>query len=458
MANFLRRPYFNNRLFPIHIGILTTFSLMPVWYRFKPSPGSFDALYATGFLIFWPMLWTIVWWLLLRLPGFAALRRDRIRCAWALALLLLVCWAFLSWSWAYTSTFRPEVTIGAALPFALTALFAIVVACAAPPSNHIISILVIGMVISGLIAGWQVAHQGSVNLEFLGEFNINPANSGVSIVQAGDVRWLRPYGLLPHPNILAGYLTIGLLSAATWIISDNQRTRWIGIGIFLFGLWILLLTFSRSAWIAFAAGGFALLPFISGRLRARQLRWTIAAAVTLVAVAGIAFFVLYRPFLAARTGEGDESVELRSISDRAVYTGMAYRAIGESPVLGVGMGNFPWRASYYLSFTDYDLRGQPVHQVFLSAWSELGIVGYALTALTLILGVEAALSAIRWGMSATDPETISDSIRQAAMLCAVIALMLVGLLDHYPWTLLHFQVAWWGLLAAAARKHEKSAY
>jgi len=459
VATQLRRINFADPLLPIHAGILVTFALVPVWSRFKPSPGPFDVHYSTGFLIFWPMLWTVVLWLLRGLPGFTLLRQDRTRRLWALVLLLLICWAFLSWSWAYTRTFRPQVTVGAALPFGLAALFAVVVACTAPPLRRIIAILVIGMFVSALIAGWQVARQGPVNLDFLGEFNINPARPGVSIVQAGGVRWLRPYGLLPHPNILAGYLVVGLLAATAWIFSDNRRTRWIGIAVFLFGLWILLLTFSRAAWIAFAAGGFALIPFVWGRLRARELRFTLATFTLLVIAVGGLFFALYRPFLAARTGEGDESIELRSISDRLVYSEMAYRAIGESPVLGVGMGNFPWRASYYLSLTDYDLRGQPVHQVFLSAWAELGVVGFILTTLALLLGVESALGAIRRDLSATNPynDMQSKTTVRAVLLCSVIALMVIGLLDHYPWTLLHFQAAWWGLLAAAGRPGDENA-
>jgi hypothetical protein len=450
MVNTLRRLQSTNPLLPIHAGILVTFALIPVWFRFKPSPGPFDALYSAGFLIFWPMVWTVAWWLILRLPGFANFRRDRLRCLWALALLLLVCWAFLSWSWAYTRSFRPEVTVGGALPLALTALFALVVACAAPRLRSILLVLVVGMVISSGIAGWQVARQGPVNLGFLGEFNINPDKSGVSVVQAGDVRWLRPYGLLPHPNILAGYLGIGLLCTVAGILSDQRRIRWMSIAAFLFGLWALLLTFSRSAWIGFAAGGFALLPYLWARLKLPKMRLTLAVFGISLIVVGMLLVVLYKPFLAARTGEGDESIELRSISDRVVYNEMAYRAIAYSPVLGVGINNFPWIASYYLSLTDFDLRGQPVHQVFLSAWSELGIVGYVLTAGALILGVEIALRTLR-------QDNNPDRLTQAALLCGVIVLMVIGLLDHYPWTLLHFQVAWWGLLAAAGKPPIKNA-
>jgi O-antigen ligase len=456
MQNFFHRTKLNYRLLPIHAGILVTFAIVPVWYRFKPAPGSFDALYSTGFLIFWPMLWTVVWWLLMGLPGFRALRQDRIRCLWSLTLLLLAVWAFMSWSWAYTHIFRPEVTIGAALPFALAALFAVVVACAAPPIRQIILVLVISMVVSSLIAGWQVARQGPVRLEFLGEFNINPAKSGISVVEADGIRWLRPYGLLPHPNILAGSLTVGLLAVVTWVLSNRSRWRWLGAMVFLMGLWALLLTFSRSAWIAFAAGGFALLPFVWERIRRHDLRLSLGVFILAVIAAGALFFALYRPFLAARV-EGDEGVELRSVSDRVIYNDMAYRAIGESPILGLGIGNFPWRASYYLSLTDFDLRGQPVHQIFLSVWSELGLVGYLLMTLTLILGVEGALRNLRLRRDPLTPEQETERIAHATLLVGVITLMLIGLLDHYPWTLLHFQLLWWGLLALAGKPLQTSA-
>jgi O-antigen ligase len=165
--------------------------------------------------------------------------------------------------------------------------------------------------------------------------------------------------------------------------------------------------------------------------------------------------VIYKPFLAARTGEGDESIELRSISDRVVYSEMAYRAIDRSPMLGVGINNFPWIASYYLTFTDYDLRGQPVHQVFLSAWSELGAIGYGMTVTALILGIEIALRSLR--QNPDDEPRQTDRLAQAAMLCGMITLMVIGLLDHYPWTLLHFQAAWWGLLGVAGRPLSKNA-
>ncbi len=439
VTTLMRLPTLNPRL-PLHMGIATAFALVPVWYRLPGSADSFSATYSAGFLLFWPMLWTVGWWLALGLPGFAALRRDPARRLWALALLLLALWAFLSATWSYTRAFRPEVTAGAALPLGVAALFAAAVACAGSP-RQIVTTLCAGLLWNAALAGLQVALQGPVGLRALGEFAIYPQQSGVSVVLAEGVRWLRPYGLLPHPNILAGFLVVGLLAALRLAFSPGRRAPGAGGGLLLAGLWALLLTFSRAAWIGLAAAGAAILPLL---WRARRPGWAVRAAALLglsLVAAGL-FAALYWPFLANRAGVGDDaSLELRSISDRAIFADFARQAISESPLIGVGIGNFPWKASRYLRFTAFDLRGQPVHQVYLSAWAELGLVGLGLLAVALGTGVEAALRARR-------------RIEQTLLLGAVIALAIIGLFDHYPWTLLQFQALWWGLLAAAGRPDE----
>jgi O-antigen ligase len=442
MRTALYRHYARYRLLPVHAGILAVFALIPVWYRFPGAPKPYTQLYSTGFLIFWAMLWTVGWWLLAGLPGFATLCRDGVRRWWAFALLLLALWSFFSITWGYTGSFhpmpRPDVAAGAALQFGLAVLFALVVACAAPPPRRIVAVLAAGLLWNSLLAFAQVALQHDVGLRFLGEFALDPSRSGVSIVQAEGVRWLRPYGLLPHPNVLGGFLAVGLLAALAWVL-DSRRGHWLmGLSLLLPGLWALLLTFSRSAWLGFAAGGVAALPLlIRGRLLRRALRGQTLITLGLVVVVGALFILSYSPFLLSRSGISEESVERRSLSDRSVYAAFAVMAINERPITGVGIGNFPWRASYYLQFTNFDLRGEPVHQVFLLAWAELGLAGFALTIAALIGGIEAALRR-------------EMDVARVALLAGALALTVAGLFDHYPWTLLQFQAAWWGLLAAAA--------
>jgi O-antigen ligase len=429
----------------IHTGILLTFFLIPVWYRLPQSP-IFARLYVTRFLIFLPMLWAIFWWLLLRLPGLRELLLSRSRTLWALALLALALWGFASQLWAFQRVDYPDVAQTAALQFGVSALFAVVVACAAPPPRGVAAVLVIALIPDAIITVLQAQTQGSLGLAVLGEFPFRLGQSGVSILESGALRWVRPYGLLPHPNLLAGALLLGLLAAASWLISARRVYRLAGIAAVALGWWALLLTFSRSAWGGLVIGVLAVAPFVRAQLRASGARLSVAVAVGVALAVGLAFAVSYQPLLAARAGEGEENVELRSVSDRLIFTQYALRSVSERPILGVGIGNFPWRMSYYLAETNYDLRGDNVHHVLLSVAAELGIVGLALLLLALLAGLVAAVKSLR----ACEPG--DDRAARLALFAAFIALFAIGFLDHYPWTLVHFQAAWWGSLALVFRR------
>jgi hypothetical protein len=246
----------------LRLCILLTFALIPVWYRLPETPPLLPSLYVSRFLILLPMLLSIVCWLVLRLPGFDQLRRDKMRAVWALLMLVLTLWVFASQLWAFQRIPHPEVGATSALQFGVVALFALVVACATPPRSQIVAVLVIGLAINALIGGLQVAAQGSAGLNALGEFVISIHQPGISVVQAGEVRWLRPYGLLPHPNMYAATLVLGLLGAVAWMLSGRRAIWLAGTGIALLGLWVIGLTFSRAAWGGLVAGALVMLPIV----------------------------------------------------------------------------------------------------------------------------------------------------------------------------------------------------
>src|SRR5690606_22415668 len=128
-------------------------------------------------------------------------------------------------------------------------------------------------------------------------------SAGVSIVQAEGVRRLRPYGLLPHPNMLAGFLTGGLLAAGAWVFSRRLVLWWLGTAVSLFGLWALGLTFSRAAWGGLLAGALVTLPLLWRARRRERDAWLLAGVTLgLALVIGLVFFFVHRPFLLARAG------------------------------------------------------------------------------------------------------------------------------------------------------------
>lgn len=430
------------RFLPTQLALLLTFALVPFWLRLPGAPPPFSADYVTGFLFFWPLAAAILVWVLSGLPGLGRFLQSGPRLLWLLALTLLVAWSAVSQSWGFIAAEYPGVAQNAALQMGLVGAFALAAACTAPP-RALIAVLIFSACWSGLLGALQVALQGPAGLQALGEFALDPARSGVSVVQAGDLRWLRPYGLTSHPNVLAGVFLAGMLACGAWLLAGARWQRLAGGAVLLALLWLLLLSFSRGAWVALAAAVVAVGPLLRHYWHRPGIRRRIGIVLLLAAVLGLAFVLMYRPLVAARAGAGTESLEMRSVADRVVFTTIAYVAIGERPLGGIGAGSFPWYSSYYIFYnTSYELTGNNVHHVLLLVTAELGLVGLALLLVLLASGIESALRAIH-----SDPEPAA----RIALLALVFALLAVGLVDHYPWTLPQFQALWLGSLAAALR-------
>ncbi len=422
IQTFLRRT--------LDFSILAVFFFVPWWLRPDWMP---RIVYQTGFLITLPLFVALVAWLLLGAPGLKAVFRD-IRRWWIVFLALLLGWAFLSTQWSN----YPGPTTSAAVQFGLVALFALVTVCAGPPARSVAVALAMGVIFQGVIVIAQVQLQQPVGLTDLGEFEIRPFNEGLSIVAAGRDHLMRPYGLTIHPNVIAGYFTVALLCLTGWLVDDRGLARWrravrlVVIGI---GLWALCVTFSRSAWGGLF-GGLILVAIAWQRRGSTKpaLRPTILLASAAVVLIGL-FGLSYSKYVLARAATGGDVTEERSISDRRLFIGIALQLAYEHPIAGVGIGAFPWESNDIINAGPYRgwLRGDNVHNVPLLVFSELGVVGFGLWLVTLAIGL------IGVWRKAIDPFA-------TGLAAGVAALLVIGLVDHYPWTVFHFALLTWGSL------------
>jgi O-antigen ligase len=154
-------------------------------------------------------------------------------------------------------------------------------------------------------------------------------------------------------------------------------------------------------------------------------------SVTLIGI----FCLTYGNFLWVRATISDETTELRSISDRFFFIRIAIQLIRDHPLVGTGIGTFPSESNDVINAGPYAgwIAGQNVHNMPLLVLSELGVVGFGLWLLILVQAFRAAWYSIH------DPFTIG-------LFAAVIAMLVISLLDHYFWSIFHTTLLLWASL------------
>ncbi len=316
-------------------------------------------------------------------------------------------------------------------------------------SLHGVGVAALGQVAMQAVIGvTEALRQHSIGLESLGEYTLDPAWKGVSVVVANDVRWLRAYGLTDHPNILGGCLALGLLLIVAWQISTRSRWSTVIGGVFALGAAGLLLTFSRSAWVALIGGSLtigALLIVTRQRLRAQ--RWLSLMIIGLIA--GLPFAWSQADYLGVRLNVNNSFVTVASedqaLGERNLLNGLARGLILDRP-LGVGLGAFP--IALHEREPNYPFNYQPPHQVLLEATAELGIIGGGLY-FGLMVGPWLALIVNRRRLIAS-PALIG-------LAGVLLAVTVIGLFDYYTWLSgpgrLWLWLSWglWGALYQSAR-------
>jgi O-antigen ligase len=272
------------------------------------------------------------------------------------------------------------------------------------------TVFLFGLGIQALVGVGQVLRQGPLGLP--GELALEPAQTGAAILEVNGQRWLRAYGLTFHPNVLGGFLAAGILLAMPLLKRWRVRLLW---WVLVLGL---LLTFSRSAWLATAVS----LPPLAGWLSWRKpgLRTPIGLSVAgAVLVALLGASTLSGQFQTRARPSATVS-ESRSLNERAELIAIALNTITDRPVVGVGAGNFP----LVTLDSKRPVAPQPVHNVPMLLAAEVGIVAAALW-LWLWLRPGIALENL-WRR---------DRYWPVVLIAVGFAIGVIGLWDDYPWAL-----------------------
>lgn len=183
----------------------------------------------------------------------------------------------------------------------------------------------------------------------------------------------RATGTLGDPNLLGMFLNMVL--AILLAVGMESRGKWQGIGLSAFGAgaMLLLITYSRGAWLV--AAGTSVLVVVSLLLLNCRVR---KFAVLIPVATGCMLLIMARAeSIADRWQEGLATVTDAYVSARTL--GPALAMVHDYPVTGLGLNNI----SYALNTRSYGDELMPderqvIHNLYAVTAAETGLVGLAL--------------------------------------------------------------------------------
>ncbi len=394
-------------------------TLLPEWYEYARTFSSFF-VYAADILVFLAVACSLWHWRKTLFEKNAA----------------MVAWAGLLACAAISLLFGDNVVLSAVMfvRLLLAAFFALALGKAIKEgilSFRTISIVIgAAAAIQGIVAIGQFILQRSVGLALLGESVITPLTAGVARVPIDGVNYLRAYGTLPHANILAAFFVFGIF-AFGYLLSHPEGSRFsralsvIGLFITLTGL---VLTFSRSGWIA-AALSVCIVCVREAMRPERRKRFIRFLFPFLISLAALSFTLGWA--VVPRAGFGTKEP---SVDHRILYNEIGISLLGSYPY-GTGIGGEVLRAERDGLFIERGLdkrwMWQPIHNLCLLVATEIGIQGFiAWAALLLLVWMAADRKNEAYGWYAG----------------ALLAFLILGLFDHFFWDLEAGRLMFWSVL------------
>jgi len=288
-----------------------------------------------------------------------------------------------------------------------------------------------GLLFQGAIAIGQYLNNHSLGLKIFGESILDPVERSIPVIELNGMRQLRAAGTLPHANLLGGYIVVALwLTIYEYYKANDKKVKNFLLLILTVGFIALLYSYARSAWLALAVSGiiFSGLMAVSrkpkdpNRSRVNFLYPILAGLILMTAIWAERDLILSRFNLNNR-------LEQISVTERVEGLEDFQEIFGQNPIFGQGFGAYP--SSLAKTFPESGIRRyEPVHNFYLVVVGELGIIGFFF--LILLLGLilrEQLRNLIR---------QIKDKAISLVSIFSItifISVLVLGLFDHYLWTL-----------------------
>ena len=221
-----------------------------------------------------------------------------------------------------------------------------------------------------MLSIFQYLRQSSIGgvFYFFGERTFNGQTPGVANASINGELILRPYGTFSHPNVLAGYLLIGMiLILFNFRIIKNKLNTLLSISALIIGTVTLFLTFSR---IAILLWPLILVIFMISKIRKILFKKNFIPILIFIFI--IVLFSFFTPLPSRFSGFrfSDES-----FYQRQELINKSQDIISMHPILGTGLNNFLIELSQIQKTNNAVFYLQPVHNIFLLVAAQTGIAG-----------------------------------------------------------------------------------
>ncbi len=266
--------------------------------------------------------------------------------------------------------------------------------------------------------------------KWLGMANQTPDIIGVPVIE-NSVRTLRVFGTLPHPNILGGFLAIALIVNLIIYFQSQKKEKIFSLIFLAFNFIGLILTFSRSAIIAFFISAIIIFTCqIKEKTNFKKIITPVILGLSIVAIFLFSYSDLFLTRLSATN-----PVEKLSREVRLSQYHQASNIFQKHWFLGVGLGNYTFALRLqHPEFKNFDL--QPVHNSFFLILLELGIPATIILFFLIILFLKFFLKIpVRPPCQNTSVSTAGITLhtcsRKTVVMSLLLGLICLSLLDHY---------------------------
>lgn len=259
------------------------------------------------------------------------------------------------------------------------------------------------------VAVIQLITQRSIGIELFHEAKVSVEQIGVAKIEIFGKNLLRPYSILPHPNIV-GWLGVTIFSLLIslqnqkhagkvlmvsqmgYLLLDHMHWTYpvvqymvVYIGAIVFSkkrfefknntnlsrllvvicTGLVLLSFSRMAWGIFVA--LSIVYLVQEDRMFHVEHFSLKKYIGLIIIVPVLFFGSIWRYL--------QLLQETSLGLRAIYLQRSFKIIAENIWFGVGIGNYI-SALQKLTLLDVPTwQFEPVHNFFLLVFAELGIIG-----------------------------------------------------------------------------------